>query len=135
MSITDGFETLEDAERVHQEFIEDVQNIQAQLGDKQRTDEHGNRLNAKAYWAWRKSAQHALAKKLTELRAVKAWIREHRKAAPLLEDREALHHLRKLCAILDDLMEEDVEFDAEESKQIAAAKGFLRRGIHHETAA
>lgn len=135
-SIIDGFENIETAERVHQELIEDVQNIQTQLGDRRRTDEHGDRLGIKDYWAWRRRAQQALTKRLAELRAVKAWIREHRQATNDLEDKDAIQHLQQLCAILDELREEDVEFDSEESTQIAAAKDFLRRaGVKHETAA
>jgi len=129
--------SLAEAEALRVELTNDVQSIQAQLGDKQRTDEDGNRLTSKEYWSWKKRAQHALNQKLDHLRYVKTWIRENRQAAypsRMATADEAIAHVRTLCSILLVMRDEEVEFSAEESLQIDAAKNFLVRvGIQTNT--
>jgi hypothetical protein len=136
--------SLDEAETLRAQLTNDVQSIQAQLGDKQRTDEEGRRLTSKEYWAWKKRAQHALNQKLDELRFIKNWIRERRHAMTAVGIRvdhpppveEALGHLRALCTLLDSLRLEDVDFDPEETTQIDAAREFLVRvGVPIQTTA
>lgn len=127
--------SLEEAEALRHALTLDVQSIQAQLGDKQRTDKSGRRLRSAEYNTWKKHATYNLNQKLAELRFVKSWIRDHRRisASANVEVKEpppvnqALGHLKNLYAILTDLRGEDVEFDPEEAIKISAAKDFLLR--------
>jgi hypothetical protein len=119
--------TLEEAEQLRQELTLDVQSIQAQLGDRQRTDDDGNRLSTADYWQWKKKAQHALNQKLGHLREVKAWIREQRNSSyPSV--REAVGHVESLCSLVEALSSYgELSFENSEQKQIDAAKDFLSR--------
>lgn len=49
--------TLDEAEALSQELLEQVQDIDLQLGDRNRTDEHGRRLSSREYSAWRDQAR------------------------------------------------------------------------------
>lgn len=89
--------TLEEAEPRRQQLTLDVQSIQAQLGDKQRTDENGRRLSSREYWAWKKRATHALNQRLDELRVVKQWIRDNRSTADRVDTAE---HLQAVCSVV-----------------------------------
>jgi len=126
---------LDEAEERRVQLTLDVQGIQAQLGDKQRTDDSGRRLSSQEYWNWKKRAQHALNFKLNELRAIKKWIKDTKRsmAAPVVEVvgsatlEEAVGHLAQLYQIISDLREEEVEFNESELAKIFAAGNFLRR--------
>lgn len=125
--------SLADAEVRRQQITLEIQGIQAELGDKQRTDETGRRLTAQEYWAWKKRAQHDLNQKLDELRTLKAWIKEQRTPyeeaarAPMDEQSEALvERLADLYRIMVDLRNEDVDFDPGELDKIEAAGRTLR---------
>lgn len=111
--------TLADAEERRQQLTLEIQGIQAQLGDRQRTDDQGRRLSSNEYWAWKKRAQHALNQKLDELRLVKSWIRENQRETPAVE---LARHIGVLCQLFDELKTEDVEFDLDELDKIDAAK-------------
>lgn len=126
--------SLADAEDRRQQITLEIQGIQAQLGDKQRTDESGRRLDTQEYWTWKKRAQHALNQKLDELRTLKAWIKEHRPSssydavmrAPVNNQvDEIINHLENLYALLIRLKAEDVDFDAPELDRIEAARCLL----------
>lgn len=127
---------MDEAEALRQQLTLDVQSIQAQLGDKQRTDEAGNRLDSREYWAWKKRASHALTLKLNELRAVKAWIREHRKEiSPPVTGAETVAHLRNLMTIISAARADEVDFEPYELSQIEAAELHLYRlGVPNPTA-
>jgi hypothetical protein len=111
--------TLADAEERRQQLTLEIQGIQAQLGDRQRTDDQGRRLSSNEYWAWKKRAQHALNQKLDELRLVKSWIRENQRETPAVE---LARHIGVLCQLFDELKTEDVEFDLDELDKIDAAR-------------
>jgi hypothetical protein len=123
--------SLADAEDRRQQITLEIQGIQAQLGDKQRTDETGRRLNAQEYWAWKKRAQHALNQKLDELRSLKNWIKEHRPSEEAIrvpidaQSAGLARHLVGLCEILTNLRNEEVDFDPEEINKIEAAQKML----------
>jgi hypothetical protein len=127
-------ETIEEAESRRHALTLDVQSIQAQLGDKQRTDKSGNRLRSTEYNTWKKHATYNLNQKLAELRQVKAWIQQHRReliSANVEVERppainQALGHLQNLCSILEDLRGDEVDFDPDEAVKISAAQDFLR---------
>jgi len=117
--------TLEEAEQLRQELTLEVQSIQAQLGDKQRTDDEGNRLSPNEYWGWKKRATHALNQKLDHLRELKQWMREKQKShSPRVSVVEAIGHVESLCEIADGSA---VSWQSDEQKQIDAAKDFLSR--------
>lgn len=54
----------------------EVEHIQEQLGNRNRTTPDGRRLSPHQYWTWRQGAAHALRKLTERLRAVKAEMRE-----------------------------------------------------------
>jgi hypothetical protein len=132
---------LSQAEGLRAQLTKDVQGIQAQLGDRERTDDNGKRLTPKEYWAWKKRAQHALNQKLDHLRSVKSWLRAQRKALSLQNEEvpedSALLHLKNLCDIVAVLEGDDVDFEDKEKSQIDAANTFLHRVTenHNPTAA
>ena len=133
--------SLEQAEVLRAKLTADIQGIQAQLGDRQRTHEDGRRLTSKEYWSWRRQAQYSLNKKLGELRNVKGLIRAKKSpassAAKEAAGTEETNHLNNLHDILFPLVDEGVfEFSREELEQIDAAKDFLlRAGIPRQTIA
>lgn len=120
--------TLTEAEARRKELIAEVQGIQAQLGDKQRTGKDHRRLSPKEYWTWRKKAQAALNHKLSLLRQTKAWIREHRQNnLPPIDPISAVGYLSNLYQIIMTLKDEEVDFDEDEEREIDAAGAFLGR--------
>lgn len=70
--------SLADGEALRIRLTREIESIQSQLGDRDRTDENGDRLSSSQYWEWRKKAQHSLHLKLTELRGLKQWLRKKR---------------------------------------------------------
>ena len=117
-----------DAESRRQELTLEIQGIQAQLGDKLRTDDNGVRLKPSDYWAWKKKAQHALNQKLGELREIKASLREQRKTAGGPSLYEAIGHLKNLSSLVEALVSYgEMSLESSEQKQIDAAKDFLSR--------
>lgn len=116
---------LADAESRRQQVTLDVQSIQAQLGDKQRTDDKGRRLQAREYWAWKKKAQHALNQKLDELRLLKAYIRENRRDR-IPSSEQALVLLRDLWDVLGGHVEK-IQIPDKDLKKIDAVRAFLCR--------
>jgi hypothetical protein len=122
--------SLEQALEQRQALMLEIQSIQSQLGDRQRTDKDGGRLTAEDYWAWRRQAVHALNLKLDEARSIKAWIRNNR-GAP--DGVSAPIHVHRLYRILCVLKTEDVDLDSAELNQMTAAAAFLRQlGIDPE---
>ena len=122
--------SIEDAEERRCELIINIQEIQTQLGDKQRTDEQGARLDKRDYWEWKSKAQFALNKRLSALRLLKAWIHKNRQDIPLpdsIAHRRSFQHLETLCSLLEEMVDEEVEMDEDELEQIKAAREFLRR--------
>jgi len=117
--------TLADAEEQRLQITLEIQGLQAQLGDRQRSDEAGRRLSPREYWNWKGLAQQELNQKLDELRIVKAWIRDHRPphVGPLSPDTfTVVSHLESLYRILETLRKEDVELDSDELAKIEAAR-------------
>lgn len=127
--------SIEDAYALRAKVVADVQEIQGQLGDKQRTDESGERLGPDEYWSWRRRAQGALKHKLEELRFLKQWIRNNQRPFSPSAMRpgadpstyEALRHVQGLLDILKVLESEGVTLDPEELNKINAAREMLVR--------
>ena len=61
----------EHAEERRRILVAEIQEIQTQLGDR-------NRERNQDYWRWRQNSKWALTKRLQELRLVKQWIRKNR---------------------------------------------------------
>lgn len=123
---------LDEALRRREELTDEIQDIQAQLADKNKTDQDGNRLSSKEYWSWRNSAQYALNKKLSEQRKIKRWIHQERERNGYPQEEQGLEiqavsHLAQIHKICETLRREDVDFDVDEIAKIDAAGGFLRR--------
>lgn len=114
---------LEAAESLRDELAKEVQRIQSQLGDKQRTDSTGRRLSSKEYWAWRRQASHALTEKLDQLRQVKSWIRDFRRGGPV-DEHPAVVHLRAMMIIIEDM--EECDLDPDELAQVESCRDYLR---------
>jgi len=121
---------LEMAEADRQKIVLEVQEIQAQLGDRQRTDDTGNRIPAAEYWKWKRAAQHTLTCRLGDLRAAKSKVRtlrdEEWNSRPVPASQDADLVVKSLLEILDAFAEED--FDSGEKEAIASAKSYLARG-------
>lgn len=59
----------------------DIQNIQEQLGDRDRHVE-GRRMTEMEYWQWHRKAKTALLAKLAEFRDLKKYIQENSRSKP-----------------------------------------------------
>ncbi|MBW2691006.1 MAG: hypothetical protein JRE57_00050 [Deltaproteobacteria bacterium] len=116
--------TLDEAEVRRQDLTLNVQSIQAQLGDKQRTDDNGRRLTSKEYWAWKKRATHALNQKLDELRLVKQWLRNNRQPSTSIQGAVA-HLINILEALGRD--EPELKLTEDVTHSIEAAEDYLQR--------
>ena len=68
---------VEEARRIADEFMTDIQKIQCHLTNKNVTKPDGTRMSEKEYWEWREKAKHALLMRQQKYRRVKTWIREH----------------------------------------------------------
>lgn len=117
--------SVEEAEARREALTLQVQDLQAQLGDKQKTDQHGRRMSSKNYWAWRSDAQQTLNAKLGELRAVKAWLRARGRQGPA---DPSIQHLTNLFLLVDQLIKEDsVELNQAEYALVQNAGTHLRQ--------
>ena len=56
-------------------LLKEIETIQVQLGDHNRTNTDGVRLTQGEYWEWRKKANRARMMKLWEYRQIKAWMK------------------------------------------------------------
>lgn len=65
---------LEEARNRKAELQDEVETIQYQLSEKDKTDDEGNRVSPKKYHKWRRQAVKALLAKKVELRFLKRWI-------------------------------------------------------------
>lgn len=78
-----GFDFPDDlleAEDRYEDLVFEVQGIQTDLGNKNRTHEDGTRFSEHEYWDWRSRAQGALRHRLDEQRALKRHVRDLRVA-------------------------------------------------------
>lgn len=73
----DAPQTAREARQRVNQYVSEIQSIEAQMADRNKGNAAGKRFNAKQYAAWRKNALNALAAKQKQLRLTKAWLREH----------------------------------------------------------
>lgn len=118
--------SLDGANERRAEITRDIQSIQAQLGDKQRSGDDGKRLSSDQYWSWRKVQQELLNGKLEELRQIKTVIRDQRSSVAT-EYYSAREHIQNLHSILVNLASEGVDMDEDEQERITAANDYLGR--------
>jgi hypothetical protein len=97
--------SLEEAERRRVDLANEINDINAQLGDRNRTI-LGERVAEKDYWAWRTKAVNAKRYREAELSLLKLWLKEHRvtesiaAAGAEVDPRDPLSLLRAAAAIL-----------------------------------
>ena len=70
---------LESARERKADLQDDIEAIQHQLSEPNKTDDKGKRLSSEKYHKWRRQAVKALTAKKRELRFVKRWIRDRQK--------------------------------------------------------
>jgi hypothetical protein len=78
--------SLQTAEAWADELAAEIGMIQAQLANKDHTDEDGRRLNGHEYHQWRGRAVWALQKKTIAKRRLNRWITEQKQAVAAIED-------------------------------------------------
>jgi hypothetical protein len=59
------------------ELINEIQTIEVQLGERNRTNLEGERMSSEDYWHWRRQAHGARRAKLVELRDINAQLRHN----------------------------------------------------------
>jgi hypothetical protein len=68
--------SLADAQRLRDDLLFEIQQIQADLGQDERFHEDGTPFTKGEFRDWRHRAKKALSYKMDEYRAIKEWIRE-----------------------------------------------------------
>ena len=68
--------TFQEAEERMRRLYEDAALIEAQLGNKFKLDENGEKLSTREYYQWREKAKFAWSAKRAEYKALKEWIAE-----------------------------------------------------------
>src|SRR4030081_3064292 len=100
MAIRDVYESppsATDAEAEAQTLLDDIQQIEADLGQHRRYDQSGRMLTLQEFEAWRPSAKVARSKKMSRYRYLKSWIRQQQALHPEEQsDRNRLQRLRYL---------------------------------------
>lgn len=115
--------SIGDADLRRQALIGEIQTIQAQLGDRHRTDKQGRRLPSHEYWDWSRKARYSLNLRLEELRSIKDWIKSRR--PPDIQGNISELHLKNLYLIAREAMDDGVEFNELEQQTIISAGEFL----------
>lgn len=119
---------MEEADRRRNALTLEIQGLQAQMGEKTRTDDAGRRLRHDAYWAWRDDAQRTLTRKLGELRELKSWIRTNTVHSPTVAaGGDAIRHLSNLHGMVVKLHREQGMLTPTELLMVDAAGLFLRQ--------
>lgn len=112
-TMSDMPQTLDEALNEKAKLVVEIQDIQVQLGNRNRTNEQGERLEGKTYWEWRNKATWALAQKQKRVAALKAFIREESKKKT--QDKSSdLSMLQKAYKLLEFIKNEDGLHEAEE---------------------
>lgn len=69
-------DSFEDAKREYEEVLETMQDIQAQLGDRNKCDKDGRRLTPDEFWDWHRRAKVKLRHITSRVRYLKQYIKE-----------------------------------------------------------
>lgn len=70
--------SIEDAENQILALLVDINEIEAQLGDRDKKDSTGSRLWGEDYWSWRTKANSARVAKINHRAKLKKWIKDQR---------------------------------------------------------
>jgi len=70
-------QSMAEAVREKDESVDLMQEIQTQLGDKNRLRSDGARMSSDEFWAWHQAAKVKLRHVTSRVRFLKAWIREN----------------------------------------------------------
>lgn len=101
----------------------EIEDLNLQLKDMNKTGQDGQRMTSEEYWAWRKKVERIRLKKLRAYKKiqaqVKTWPREIGSQEKVVKDG---------LSLLLDLAEEVEELDLEEMQIVAEVKRFLGRG-------
>lgn len=68
-------ESYEEAKREYDQALEVMEEIQAQLGDRNKLDADGQRISADEYWSWRNRAKLKLRHTTARVRFLKQWMK------------------------------------------------------------
>ena len=101
----------------------EIEDLNLQLKDMNKTGQDGQRMTSEEYWAWRKKVERIRLKKLRAYKKIQAQV----KAWP----KETVGQEKVVKAgltLLLDLAEEIEELDMEEVQIVAEVKKFLGRG-------
>lgn len=121
-----AFASREEAEKHRDALVAEAETIQLQLSDKNYTH-NGQRLDSHTYHEWRRRALGKLGALRTEIRRVKAWMRdEHNRptVAVLASTTTADELLRRVYDLAYDLARE-VDLDPEDWGILDAARAYL----------
>lgn len=110
-TVHEGPSSIAEAESWIVQLGTDIETIQFQLGDKNRTNDDGERLSDHEYFEWQKRARGALLYKKDQHRKLKLWVKERRQAEQAealgrTEDDDALGLLLKVYGLHRRLMAE-----------------------------
>lgn len=122
--------SIDEAEERYLRTVEETQKIDAQLSQKNRSDEFGQRLVGNEYHQWRARAVFARQKLTAEARLLKAWVKRKRHEASALragvlapDDPKAL--LLAARDLIKKLADEGVDIDADEWALIETIERYL----------
>ena len=132
-------ETIAEGERLRLEKVERLQEIQAQLGDRNRARPDGTRMSDEEFWEWRQRAVRAQKHAQREVQRLKVWLKDQRAraqaliegregVAPDLRDpREAIAAVLRIAKQVEDLTPQEQAAIDEVSRLLAHGDLILRR--------
>jgi hypothetical protein len=129
--------TIEEARARYDEHVQRLQEVQAQLADRDRLNENGERMSSEEYWQWRSKAHRAFTFLSNEVRRLKMWIKahhtrlnrhlnDHQLAGMDLTTDEGL--VLALTAVIKRLASDGVDLDPEEQEIVDVADRRIRHG-------
>lgn len=128
--------TLSEAQARYLALTAEVQDIDAQLSNRNRTNAAGWRLDDREWHEWRHRAVFAKRFKVDEMRRLKAWMKERYNAVDRPESRQRamaeydatnpLSVLAALRAAVQDMATNGVELTVREQRILDAARALLR---------
>jgi hypothetical protein len=98
--------TIDEAEFVRMELINDIWKIQTQISNRDRTNSHGIEvLSEEELKQWRRRANSAVARKLSELRALTGWMKAQYKITRSQQD-ELIDLVARSYEVLSNIVED-----------------------------
>jgi DNA-binding transcriptional MerR regulator len=91
--------STKEARALKSNLLIEIENIKAQLGDRDKRNANGSRMSSEEYWAWKNRCQKALAAKLSQVREINAYLKTQ--GAPSVE--ATSNALTSILARLDDM--------------------------------